>query len=534
MVVLAASIVSKSGKALVSRQYMDMSRIRIEGLLAAFPKLVGSGKQHTYVETENVRYVYQPIEGMFLLLVTNRGSNILEDLDTLRLLSKLVPEYAGGAGLDEEAVSRAAFDLVFAFDEVISHGHKENITVQQVKQNCEMESHEEKLHKMIIQSKINDTKDIMKRKAQEIDKHKIDAKRALPAGPGYNPAMAGLGGGGMGSSSSMSRPLGMDMDAGPSLGMPGLGSGGGFGGSSASSASAAAPKAGLPKKGMQLGKGKGAASILESLAKEEGVASLDEPSRPSVAVGGAPVGTQVISEPVFIGIDEKLTVVLSKTGGLESLEVQGTMSLVVGSDADAYVAAQIRQGANPGFQFKTHPNIDKAGYGNGVLGLKDPSRPFPTGSELGVLKWRFQSRDESLVPLTLSCWPSASGSECYVNMEYESAVDYDLERVVIAIPLPHMSHAPQVNQVDGDWRYDSRRGALLWSIDLIDNTNRSGSMEFVVPACDPDALYPIEVSFSSSKTFCDIAIEGVSSTQTGQPVKFGQKRGMSTAGYHVV
>jgi hypothetical protein len=91
MVVLAASIVSKNGKgaclahgrcisgagggdhsaltgprscpaALVSRQYMDMSRIRIEGLLAAFPKLVGTGKQHTFVETENVRYVYQPLE----------------------------------------------------------------------------------------------------------------------------------------------------------------------------------------------------------------------------------------------------------------------------------------------------------------------------------------------------------------------------------------------------------------------------------------------------------------------------------------
>lgn len=47
---------------MVSRQFVDMSRIRIEGLLAAFPKLVGSGKQHTYVETENVRYVYQPME----------------------------------------------------------------------------------------------------------------------------------------------------------------------------------------------------------------------------------------------------------------------------------------------------------------------------------------------------------------------------------------------------------------------------------------------------------------------------------------
>jgi hypothetical protein len=77
-----------------------MTRIRIEGLLAAFPKLVGTGKQHTYVETENVRYVYQPLEqgAMYLLLVTNKQSNILEDLDTLRLLSK-----AGGCASCESS-----------------------------------------------------------------------------------------------------------------------------------------------------------------------------------------------------------------------------------------------------------------------------------------------------------------------------------------------------------------------------------------------------------------------------------------------
>ncbi|CAO2197052.1 unnamed protein product [Urochloa humidicola] len=124
MVVLAASVVSKSGKALVSRQFVDMSRSRIEGLLAAFPKLVGTGKQHTYVETENVRYVYQPIEALFLLVIINKQSNILEDLETLRLLSKLVPEYS--PSLDEEGVCKVAFDLASAFDEAISLGNNNN------------------------------------------------------------------------------------------------------------------------------------------------------------------------------------------------------------------------------------------------------------------------------------------------------------------------------------------------------------------------------------------------------------------------
>ena len=160
MVILSAAVTTKNGRALLSRQFVDMNRLRVEGLLAAFPKLQGTGnKQHTFVETDSVRYVYQPVESIFLLLITNKASNIVEDLETLRLLSKVVPEIAGGTS--EDKVSDHAFELVFAFDEVITTGgYRETIDMRTIRQNLDMDSHEEKLANMVKKSKLDAAKDL--------------------------------------------------------------------------------------------------------------------------------------------------------------------------------------------------------------------------------------------------------------------------------------------------------------------------------------------------------------------------------------
>ncbi|EEC71749.1 hypothetical protein OsI_04321 [Oryza sativa Indica Group] len=464
LVVLAASIISKSGKALVSRQFVDMSRIRIEGLLAAFPKLVGSGKQHTYVETENVRYVYQPIEALYLLLITNK----------------------------QKGVCKAAFELLFAFIEAISLGNKENVTVAQVKQYCEMESHEEKLHKLVMQSKINETKDVMRRKVTEIEKSKTD--RGKPDKGGFGSLRTpnsfsdmGIRGGGPGGD-----PIFGDMDS--------------FTHKAKGRPSAPAPASASTKVpgGMKLSKAQKTNQFLESL-KAEGEIILED-TQPSATQSRSSYIPP--SDPITVTIEEKLNVTVKRDGGVSNFDIQGTLALQILNDTDGFIQLQIENQDVPGLNFKTHPNINKELFNSQqIVGAKDPNRPFPSGqNETPLVKWRIQELNESSLPLAVNCWPSVSGNETYVNIEYEASEMFDLHNVVISIPLPALREAPGVRQIDGEWRYDSRNSVLEWSIILVDQSNRSGSLEFTVPAADPSTFFPISVGFSASNTFSDLKV----------------------------
>lgn len=165
----------------------------MEGLLASFAKLLDTSKQHTFLETESVRYVYQPLEKFYMLLITTKASNILEDMATLRLFSRVVSyfnyisdlflykicskvlEYC--ESVNEKQICEHSFDLIFAFDEIVALGYRENVNLDQIRAYTDMESNEEKIFNAMRLAKQKEASLKMLEKAKELQRIKIEAKK---------------------------------------------------------------------------------------------------------------------------------------------------------------------------------------------------------------------------------------------------------------------------------------------------------------------------------------------------------------------
>ena len=94
-----------------------------------------------------MRFVYQPLDELYIVLITNRQSNILQDIDSLHLFAQVTTSIC--RSLDEREILRNAFELLSAFDELVTLGYRENLSLSQIKTFLEMESHEERIQEII-------------------------------------------------------------------------------------------------------------------------------------------------------------------------------------------------------------------------------------------------------------------------------------------------------------------------------------------------------------------------------------------------
>ncbi|EED94881.1 coatomer protein subunit delta [Thalassiosira pseudonana CCMP1335] len=498
MVVLSASILSNRGsKPLVSRQFVEMNRLRVEGLLAAFPKLMGHSKQHTFVETDAVRYVYQPMEnGMYLLLITTKASNIVEDLGTLRLLAKVVPDVTGS--VTEHSINEHAFEIIFAFDEVLTTGgYKEDISPSTIRTNLEMHSHEEEMALMLKKSKEDAAKEQMQAQAKAIKDRQMAALRdnLMRQYQSDNP-YAHLG------KSSVPEP-----DA-PKVVAKGMKLGG-VGGSKKKDSLMAAMAS---EDNLMGGFGGGAGG---SAADPFGL-GLGGPAAASAALPAAP------SAPATIVVEEKMTVQMTREGGIESSEVKGTITYTANTEAGSMANVAVNKAiysakCGNGWSFATHPKVEKKDYEqNGILSLKG-GKGFPLNRPVGILRWNYSGEDSA--PFTVNCWPEDAGSGTItVNMEFElQRMDAVITDVNILLPLG-TTDPPAIESIDGQFKHDPNTGMMCWHQDVIDANNSSGSLEFSIAGSDEDVFFPVQIAFSSQSLMCPIEITSLTNAQSGAPI----------------
>ena len=540
MVVLSASILSNRGsKPLVSRQFVEMNRLRVEGLLAAFPKLMGHSKQHTFVETDAVRYVYQPLENnMFLLLITTKASNIVEDLGTLRLLAKVVPDVTGS--VSEHAVNEHAFEIIFAFDEVLTTGgYKEDITPTTIRTNLEMHSHEEEMALMLKKSKEDAAREQMQSQAKAIKERQMAALRDSLMNGGTASArpqtgMVGFGGGGP---QRPGGPGGFNMN-------DVFGQGGGGGGAGAFGAPSDDPYANLgrskapepeaPKvmaKGMKLGGVGGTkkkdslmAGMLaeDNLAVGSGFGNAADPFGLGIGAPAAMAAPAAPSAPATILVEERIVVQLSREGEVKSSEVKGSITYTAntkaGEMANVVVNKSVYAGkCGAGWSFATHPKVDKATYEKGGVLVLKGGKPYPIGRPVGILKWNYAQEDSA--PFTVTCWPEDEGSGAInVNMEFElQRKDAVITDVNILFPLG-TTDPPAIESIDGQYKHDPNTGMMCWHHDVIDANNSTGSLEFSIAGDDVDVFFPVQIAFTSQSLMCPMEITSVVNTTSGAAI----------------
>ncbi|RMJ07221.1 hypothetical protein BHE90_014128 [Fusarium euwallaceae] len=509
MVVLAASICTRGGKAVLSRQFREMPRSRIEALLASFPKLADSGTQHTTVEQDNVRFVYQPLDELYMVLITNRQSNILQDIDSLHLFAQVVTSTC--KSLDEREIVKNAYELLSAFDELVTLGYRENLTISQIKTFLDMESHEERIQEIIARNKELEATEERKRKAKQLEMQRKDAARSGRSG--------GMGGGGGGmprtpvypsyTSTSQSNATNTydsyEAEKNKSFSKP------------------LAPKA----KGMQLGKKSKTTDMFERVRGDMGGEIDDSP-----LVTPAPAHHVETPEPrlsstldrdaIHITISEAISAKLSREGAVNSLSISGDLTLRISDPSLTKLKLGLHAVPSHGAQFRTHPNVDRNLFnGSKVIQMSNTARGFPVNNAVGVLRWRASPKvdDASACPITFTVWINKEAHKYNMTVEYELTGSDALTDVSVIIP--YSGSEPNVSSFDAT--YDVSGDAVEWTIGNVDEENPSGSFEFEAESSDENDFFPMTVRFNKSTPFIDVDVITASLLEEDEEVTFSKE-----------
>ena len=146
----------------------------LEEYVVQFSRGVDSCKEITHFESDKVRYIFIPIESLYLILITTKNSNIIEDTEILKLIYRLIQDLCGS--INNESIIENAFEIMLGVDDIVSLGYRNSVNLGQIKQYLQMESIEEREFKRKKREQEMKVQKELAEKGREFDKQRREKK----------------------------------------------------------------------------------------------------------------------------------------------------------------------------------------------------------------------------------------------------------------------------------------------------------------------------------------------------------------------
>lgn len=169
MAILSIAVCNNTSKIVFARQFTPMTRKELEEYIVLFSRTISQEKEVTTVETEKNRFIYYHSDPLYLVVITTKDSNVIEDMEVLKLANRLIIDLCGVGKLQESAIVEHAFDIALALDDMISFGTFEGVNMMQIKSLLLMDSAEEKEFKKIQQQREKHAREQLHIQMKEIE-----------------------------------------------------------------------------------------------------------------------------------------------------------------------------------------------------------------------------------------------------------------------------------------------------------------------------------------------------------------------------
>ncbi|EPY35353.1 coatomer delta subunit-like protein [Angomonas deanei] len=584
MPILAVGVVNRHGRVLVSRQPGDITRSRVEGLLSSFPRLLQSTKNRqiaTYIDGGEVRYVFMPfMNEFFLVLLTEKeDSNIVEDLSTLHLVGRVLSEHMPQTGYDyldldfdmlwggalwgdeegnfdetvehgkgaagegdtsklEESIENTGIQILFAIDEIITNGKREETSLENIMTYLEMYSREEELFLESKRQREAQAKKVTDENAKKIAEMKRNAAKGGRTGMDANY-------GGFGNDTPMSQfPTASSYTNtnNNNLNMP----------SSAPTNSVqqtttiaktgmSLSGAGGNKTGLKLG---GNTDLLSKIQKEVGGEMPARNNNTNVMNqnnnnNAQPQQTNNNNHAQEKGIhlvqQEHLSATITE-GDVTNLDIKGELTIKVNDASQSNVKINLHRNqylTDGTFQYKCHAKMSKSLFDENFTLSMDGNKSFPVQQPVTVLRWRLgnvpsQNVSQQLLPIKFTCWPEEQQS---IVVEYElnhpQNKTVQLQNMMVFIPI-YENAVSEVSPSIGQHSFtqdEHQQHYVQWSIPHVSATQgATGNIEITLKAKSATPVFfPIRVQFMGAPNIGDVHAREVVSNEDGKGVEFSEQ-----------